>query len=216
MTIRQFIGLAAVGLMATACQPDSFRLNGIVHGINDGDTLFLTRDFRSGTPQDTLVVSNGKFAIHSRTDSTSICMIYQKDHPETNAIFFVEPEEITVELSTEYGKSRVSGSKVNNEFQAMSDNVLSYSTQINKLTEQAYQEGLTPEQQVTLIAETERLYSEMMLTIVTTAERNIDNELGFFIVTNYQDEDHFPLEKRQELIAKMPAAMQLRAREELK
>lgn len=211
MTFRHLIGLAAVGLMTTACQPVSFRLNGIVHGINDGDTLLLTSDFHNGTPEDTLIVKNGKFGMLQKTDSTRISMIYLKGHPETNAIFFIEPEDVTVELSTEYGKSRVSGSRVNNEFQSMSDKVLAYSEQISKLTEQAYTEGLTPEQQVTLISETERLTSEMMLTIVTTAERNIDNELGYFIVVNYQDEEYFPMEKKKELIARMPPHLQQRA-----
>lgn len=207
------LGLVTAGIIATGCQPDFYRINGIAQEISDGDTLLLSTDFRHATPSDTIIVNNGHFIYQAHTDSTRISMIYLKHAPQICTIFFAEPnEDITIELTQDPKRCRVSGSVVNNAYQLMADKIQTYNEQISKTIEQAYAKPqLTIRQQKALLAEVKRLDTAIQQTIIETAEQNLDNELGLFLINNYINPEMLPDDRREELINMMPTHMRQRA-----
>ena len=203
------LGLAAVAMLATSCQQNSYRIRGEVKDIPDGDTLFLTQDLNDGTPTDTIIVKRGKFSISGPVDSTYLCMVYWKNNPEASVSFFIEPGNIHINMNSRPGFSRVSGTQINNEWQNMNDTLIFMGNQMQDIATKAYTEGMAPEEQEAAQAKIAELSMLMNGKIISTLEKNIDNELGFFLLTNFQDEA-LGNAKRRELISKMPEAMRQR------
>ena len=192
-----------------ACQSNSYKISGSVEGMNDGDTLFLTRDLQTGLPSDTLLVSEGKFSFSGVADSTMLCMVYSAANNEINAPFFIEPGNITIHLSQQPGASTVGGTMCNNEWQQMNDSVMSIGREINRIAEHIYGSNLPEDEQQQGMQQMEQLNKRFVNCVVRFAERNADNEFGYFLLTYYPDEviDH-PTRKR--LIEKLPAALRQR------
>lgn len=188
MQTRQLIGLAAATLLLASCQSDIFRINGIAKEYADGDTLLLTigDDGQPSNPTVPIVVEKGKFRLKQRTDTTIFCSLRSSHQPQCNVTFFMEPgEKVRVELGAEPGTSRISGSRINNEWQKLCSLAEDYGRTLCETAGQAGSDSLT-------IADaynrTSRLYSEMNEAIRQTATRNSDNALGLFLSTHYLGE----------------------------
>ncbi len=193
----------------TACQSNGYKVAGDVKGLSDGDTLFLTRDLTTGIPSDTILIDNGKFSISGETDSTALCMVYSAKKNEINAPFFLEPGTITIHLSDQSGSSRVSGTTCNDEWQELNDSVMVIGKEINRIAEHIYANNLPQEEQQKGMEQIEKLNKRFSACVVKTAEKNIDNEFGYFLLT-YYPEDLIDNETRSRLIGSLPAEMQKR------
>jgi len=198
------VALAAFAL--AACQSNQYKIQGSGSGLSEGDTLYLTSDLAMGVPSDTIVVKDGKFELTGETDSTYLCVIYSQ--AQNSATFFLEPGTIKIDFVGD-GKSKVSGTKVNDAFQQMNDSVMGYNDRMEKIASVFSNDSITEEQQQSAMAEMKKVETEMSNFIMATTEKNLDNELGYFLITNYQD-DNFTLEKKVALIDKLPAKMQQR------
>lgn len=85
------IGLMAAGSMLAACQSDGYRIKGEAQILNDGDTLFVTDDFFTGTPIDTLIVKDGKFETEGDyAGETRLCFVYSP-----NPRVFTQPSSLS-------------------------------------------------------------------------------------------------------------------------
>jgi hypothetical protein len=97
--------------------------------------------------------------------------------------FFTEPGVTTIELNSEPGTSRVSGTKLNNEWQQLSDSIAIMGNQIAKLLRHPAADTTA---QKALANRVDSLHRRMSDCILHTAQRNKDNPLGKYINENYK------------------------------
>ena len=203
--------LFSVALL-TSCQSNSYKISGSVsssEGLADGDTLFVTKDLQTGIPSDTLIIEDGKFKLSGETDSTALCMIYSAKCNEINAAFFMEPGTIDIQLTDQPGGSRVGGTTCNNQWQTLNDSVMSIGKEINRIAEHIYGNNLSQEEQQKGMEQIEKLNKRFAELVVKTAEKNIDNEFGYFLLT-YYPEELIDNNTRAKLIKELPAEMRQR------
>ena len=203
--------LFSVALL-TSCQSNSYKISGSVsssEGLADGDTLFVTKDLQTGIPSDTLIIEDGKFKLSGETDSTALCMIYSAKRNEINAAFFMEPGTIDIQLTDQPGGSRVGGTTCNNQWQTLNDSVMSIGKEINRIAEHIYGNNLSQEEQQKGMEQIEKLNKRFAELVVKTAEKNIDNEFGYFLLT-YYPEELIDNNTRAKLIKELPAEMHQR------
>ena len=178
MKSEKFVGLVLAAVVFAACQSDTYYMKGEAHGFADGTELYLAEAVGERHVVDTLAVQNGRFAYSAPADGRLLCLI-PAGAAEPALHFFACPGNVYVELTTEVGRSRVSGTKVNNEWQALCDTVAKYDHEIRSLFET---DSLHPRK---IHAGTERLYTTLTRRITETALRNKDNALGRFISSHY-------------------------------
>ena len=203
--------LFSVALL-TSCQSNSYKISGSVsssEGLADGDTLFVTKDLQTGIPSDTLIIEDGKFKLSGETDSTALCMIYSAKRNEINAAFFMEPGTIDIQLTDQPGGSRVGGTTCNNQWQTLNDSVMSIGKEINRIAEHIYGNNLSQEEQQKGMEKIDKLNKRFAELVVKTAEKNIDNEFGYFLLT-YYPEELIDNNTRAKLIKELPAEMRQR------
>ena len=209
MTIKSIFFLTAAGIMLAACQSKTYKISGTAEGMADGDTLYITSDMQNGTPQDTIIVKDGRFAYEGKSDSIHLAMIYSAARNEINAPFFMEPGQITITLSDVPGTSRVGGTNCNDQWQILNDSVMEIGKEINRIAEHIYGNNVSMEQQQEGMATIEKLNQRFSAFIVRTTEKNIKNEFGYFLLT-YYPEELIDNETRARLIEELPDEMRNR------
>ena len=202
--------LCSAALLAlSACHSSSYKISGTAEGLDDGDTLFITNDLQTGIPSDTLILHDGKFTLSGETDSTSLCMIYSSRRNELNAPFFIEPGTIRIDIKDTPGASRVGGTTCNDHWQQLNDSVMVIGKEINRIAEHIYGGNLSENEQQKSMEQIEKLNSRFAALVVKTAEKNIKNEFGYFLLT-YYPEELIDNQTRARLIQQLPSDMQQR------
>jgi thiol-disulfide isomerase/thioredoxin len=136
-------------------------------------------------------------------------MIYSAKRNEINAAFFMEPGTIDIQLTDQPGGSRVGGTTCNNQWQTLNDSVMSIGKEINRIAEHIYGNNLSQEEQQKGMEQIEKLNKRFAELVVKTAEKNIDNEFGYFLLT-YYPEELIDNNTRAKLIKELPAEMRQR------
>ncbi len=209
MNIKSILILTAAGIMLAACQSNTYQIKGTVEDVQ-GDTLFLTTDLQQGTPRDTILVKDGQFELSGETDSTYFCMIYSKNEEALNIPLFIEPGTIKVLLSKTPGGSKVGGTAINDEWQRMSDSTMVIGKEINNIAEKVFaNEKATEAEQQAAMAKIEQLNQRHAKVVLDFTERNIKNELGYFLLTMFPEEV-IPNKDRLRLIKMMPDGLRQR------
>ena len=209
MNIKSFLTLTAVGCLLAACQSKSYQISGTAESLADGDTLYLTADMIDGVPSDTIFVENGQFSLKGETDSTRLVMIYSARRNEVNCPFFLEPGTITITLSDKPGEARVSGTGCNEQWQQLQDSVMVIGKEINRIAEHIYGNTVSEAEQQQGVAHIDQLNKRFANVVYKAAERNIDNEFGYFLLT-YYPEELIDNPSRMKLIEQLPAEMRQR------
>ena len=210
-TFKHLFAIIAVAAAFVGCQQNGYKIKGTAEGLSDGDTLLLVGAFAESEGGDTIIVKNGKFEYSGETDSVSLCAIYSLATPGVGTDFLLEPGTITIDLSTEAGKTRVGGTKANEGWQKMNEMVAEYGQQMQQLTSKLMNSTPDSAQQRAAYEQMARLEYEMGQKVVEMTEKNLDNELGYFMVMNYINDQVFPAEKRLELLDKLPEGYRQRA-----
>ena len=176
------IGLTALTLIVTACQSDLYTIRGEARQFADGTLLCLTTNLNNDTADcDTIRVTDGRFTYTATAADIHLCRLYAPTSPDASVLLFTEPGNIYVELSPLSGHSRVSGTKTNNEWQALCDTVAHYDRRLRTLVTTA-RDSLSPRATATQM---ERHYATLTQRIREAAERNKDNALGRFIIERF-------------------------------
>lgn len=204
---KTILGLAAMTLMMVACQSNSFKVNGVAEGFNDGDTLLFMEEI-GGDPSSTIIVKDGKFTLQGEVDSVTLCSVTAKDGV-SGAIFFREPGTINITLRSG-APSTVGGTPCNDGWQELNNAQTEFSEKTNKMVEQLYTEELDSAQQASLVEQVEAAHKELTDKIMATAEKNIKNELGLFILSSLAQNPDIDPDKIRQLIGMMPEALQQR------
>ena len=207
--IHLMAGWILAATMLVACHSNSFKINGTIDGAKDGDTLYISYDMAQGTPADSFFVKDGQFSYEGKTDTTRLSMIYSKKQVDINSAFFLESGEINIHLSNLPEKQKVSGTTVNDQWQLLVDSINLFSKSLNDLSAQLFSQAFTEEAQAKLQEQVIKTQARMSQCIMSFAERNISNELGYFLVNLY-DEEYISDGNRLKLIEKMPVKMSQR------
>ena len=183
MNIKSIVGLAVMGTTLIACQSNSFRIDGFARMLHEGDTIVLAADATPDTPMSVTQVHNGKFLFSGETDDIRLFTIYLKQKPKERLTFFLEASRITVELNHAPACSRVSGTVINNEWQALTDSIQQLSRGVMHLLRTPATDSAG---QVTYVHAIDSLHRRMSSCILHTAKRNEANALGRYIRDHYQ------------------------------
>ena len=175
------IGLTALTLIVTACQSDLYTIKGEARQFADGTLLCLTTNLNNDTADcDTIRVTDGRFTYTATAADIHLCRLYAPTSPDASVLLFTEPGNIYVELSPQPGHSRVSGTKTNNQWQALCDTVAHYDRRIRNLI--TARDSISPQETAATL---ERHYATLTQRIREAAERNKDNALGRFIIEQF-------------------------------
>ena len=206
---KLFVGICAMALVMAACQQsDGFKVEGIADGFNEGDTLYFYDEMGSEQPSDTIVVRDGKFALEGPVDSVKLCSVVAADG-SAGAIFFKEKGDIAIVLSRN-NPPKVSGTKANNAWQEVSDLQTEYSAKFESLTTPLYRDELDETQRQQIIASYQAVEREMVEKILDVADANLDNALGYFVLTSMADSEVLTPDRLKDMIGRMPAEYQQR------
>lgn len=217
--LLSFTALTTASIMLAACQSKSYKVKGEADMLQDGDTLFLTTDFFTGTPIDTIIVENGKFTIEGTADSTCFCMLYSSKQVTVNIPFFIEPGNINLRISDNPLDRRASGTSTNNKWQELNDSSMNIARQVNMIAAYIENNNLSDEEQKEQMLEYKKLFRQFQNLVIDYARKNTDNEFGYFLLTYYDtmsDTDmHYKdgiidVDTKLELINKLPREMQKR------
>lgn len=207
--MKKLLILTVLTGVLAACQQNSYKIVGTAEGYADGDTLYLRKGLNTLQMVDTIVVKDGQFNTEGIADSTYFCELLFQDTQNSLLTFFIEPGTINVSLSKTEGESRVSGTNVNDEWQMLMDTINASDLKMRQIIGMMGGEEASEQQQTVIMQELQQLYIEISQAYIATAEKNIDNELGYFIVMNFLGND-FTTDKRLELLEKMPEKMKQR------
>ncbi len=208
--MRHLLLLAGMAIGLTACQQNAYKIVGSTQGYNDGDTILLVNT--SMEPTDTLIIKEGKFELSGKVDSVVMAIAYPQKNQDDAVLFFIEPGTVKISLTGNSKTSKVGGTKANDGLQALTDKSIAFEEQMEQLTMLSYDSTLTDEKRLQINEEYTRIQMEMPQMFIDAAEQNIDNEFGFFVVTNLAPT--MAADKVQELISKMPS--QFRERKAVK
>lgn len=202
---------AMVGLMMTACQSHSFRIEGTAKGLHDGDTVWLSRNFEAAAPSDTLIVSGGKFVLEGTTDSISIAQVFALADSTSfySSVFFIEPGTIHITFTNKEMIGKVGGTETNDRLQKLTDTLKSIEDKITAITQNTGKELKAPSGNPQTEMRREQLMRKYAETLRKAALNNADNELGYLLLLT-SSEEMINNKQRMEIISKMPAKMRKR------
>ncbi len=214
--MRKCIVVAIVSLFGLlfSCQPkqgSNYTLSGSVADMSDGDTLYLLSGLSESTRFDTLFVSHGRFHTEGFVEEPSLCFLYSARSQSIISPFFLEPGVIDIDYSSPSGGGSVSGTVMNDALQALNDSVVGYGSEMNAVMTSMHSDSPTKDQQQAALLRLDTLSLRKNQYLYLAAEQNITNELGYAILT-YFDDDSFSREQRQSLISQLPASMRSRPR----
>ena len=198
--------ILALLTLASCHKSLEYQIHGTLDSLPQIKELYLISDMENGIPFDTIKVKGNKFDYTGTTDSITICFIGNLNDSVTLMPFFLEEGAIHLVISKDQHKCEVSGTPLNNEWQKLNaegykymDEALGFIANLNENSSKedslaAHEKALVP------IGKLASLYYQ-------TAEKNIDNELGYFLVVTpaYLDENQV-----MTLINKMPKSMRAR------
>ena len=185
MNIKNLFRLVVAGLVLCSCQSDVYQITGCAPQLQDGDTITLAFE---DPPQKVLgeaYVTDGVFKFAGTTDTTLFCRAYLNSDQLTSVSFFLEPGAITIELNRHPKPSRVSGTVLNNQWQALNDTIQKLGVQLIRLA-QSSTHTPPPMPRPLLQQRIDSLHRRLSDCITETAERNNDNVLGKYIHENYK------------------------------
>jgi thiol-disulfide isomerase/thioredoxin len=155
-------------------------------------------------------VKNGKFTIEGeKVDSVGMSSIVASDG-SAGALFFKENGNIDVTISRNK-PPKVGGTKSNKGWQKINELQEEYGKKFEALENSLYLDGVDAAQREKIQKEYEALEQEMLVKFVDTAEDNIGNEMGYFIVTSMAGSKALPAERLRGLVDKMPQEFRQRA-----
>jgi len=174
---KLFYGLAAAGIMLCSCQSDRYQINGFARQLEQGDTICIVLE---NEPE----LDQGKFYMTGTTETSRFCKAYLNRMKDCNASFLLEPGTIALELNLPPKPSRVSGTRLNNQWQQLNDSIQRMGTELIKLatTKSLCDEAMHRSKLQTI----DSLHRRMSACIENTARRNADNPLGQYIKENYK------------------------------
>ncbi|MBQ9645426.1 MAG: AhpC/TSA family protein [Prevotella sp.] len=204
--MKKVLMLTFAAIALVSCQHNSYKILGTAEGYQDGDTLLMS-DI-DATPTDTIIVNKGKFKLKGKADSVELGIIFAQKNPDDAVLFFKEPGTILLTLTGDPATSHVGGTAANDGMQELTTQANNYEAQILKLSEAFIDTMLNDAKRQAIVNEYTKIQKELTHLFYRAAEKNIDNEFGFFAITNLVP--NMEPSKVRSLIEKMPERFRCR------
>ena len=202
------IALLFLALLTLASCNKSFeyQIQGTLDNLPEVKELYLISDMATGTPFDTIKVKDSKFDYAGKADSVTFCFLGNLNDSITLIPIFLEEGTIKIVVSSDPKKLKVSGTQLNDKLQKLNEAGFKYQDEIQSILS-TVNDSTSEEEKASLEAKAMESMKTLATIYYQTAEKNIDNELGYFLVTNpaFLHEDQV-----MTLISKMPASMRKR------
>lgn len=187
-----------------ACQSNNYKISGNAKDLKDGDIVYFNT-IESAEPKDSAVVKNGKFELSGTASETpTFGIVYVKDNEAIAKPLFYEAGNISITLSTNPLQSKVYGTFCNNKLQEMTDSTNRIAIRIEQIVQYVHDNNLTAEEQAAEVAKASEMEKDLNKYVAELADKNIDNEFGYFLVTYYPS-DIFTPQGHLALLNKLPA-----------
>lgn len=191
MRVYSIIGLATISALLIGCQSNSFKIKGHIAGLSEGDTLILINDVNSVNSdrphgEKIAIDKNGNFEYKGTADSTERCVLYNAKGNYNYYDFFREPgTSLNMSLYSEsvHGNNcnSIKGSKLNDALTAIAHSVDKIQKEIVHLSNGYPINRLGTKEQNRI-----KLLEQRMRTIIIHGiNDNIQNELGYYLLTSY-------------------------------
>ena len=167
--------------------------------------LLLVTDLDKGIPFDTVKVESGKFSYNGETDSTVVCFIGNLNDSLMMMPIILEEGTITVFLSRTPTEARIGGTPLNEEFQRINEAGYKFQKDMEEI--KAYADSMaapTDSQKAEIERRAMNTYNGFTELYYKSAEKNIDNELGFLLVVSNINGGFLSEDQMLTLINKMP------------
>lgn len=122
-----FLVLASIAFLGESCQhTPGYKITGIIHGLQDGDTIKLARmENRKEIIMQQTLLKNGRFTFSGRKDTAAICYIsYPKDQSDATVGLILENADITLEFTVGTKDIMIKGSPVTEAWMKNYDEIL--------------------------------------------------------------------------------------------
>lgn len=198
--------ILALLTLASCHKPFEYQIHGTLDSLPEVKELYLITDMENGIPFDTVKVKDSKFDYAGKADSVTFCFIGNLNDSISLIPIFLEEGTINIKISKDPAKLIITGPPLNDEMQKLNEAGFKYQKEIQDFISGINEESTDEEK-----ADVERKAMDAMAKLskiyYQTAEKNIDNELGYFLVTNpaFLQEDQV-----MALINKMPKSMRKR------
>ncbi len=173
-------------------QPDNvFKLTVLTKGLNQGDTVFLKQHpeyigMDETSRLDTLIVNNDKALFSGLAMETPVpAELYSpKDTLHYQAIFFIEPGNIKVDLS-QADDSKVSGTETNDNLQAFNDRLAPIVSSLEAIQQEVYANDGSWDDIQNSKRKMDDQFRALRKCIKDEINNNINNELGIYVLLRY-------------------------------
>ena len=208
MKTKALLMMAFAMAIVSSCQSSfNYKIEGKTKELPQVTQLFLVSDMENGIPFDTITINNGQFSYENTADSVTFCFIGNLEDSVPMLPLFLEEGVINVVMAKDHTQAIVKGTPLNDELQKLNETGFKIQEEISQLLDSF--ENQSDEKKKLLEEKSKEGLKKLTDLFYKTAEKNIDNELGFFLVS-------YPtlLNEEQELILinKMPTKMRQRER----
>ena len=200
-----FIALACV-LLAACGGSNSYKINGVVAGIEDGTVMTLsTLGYSDLLPVDSAVVKNGKFMLKGETDTTEMAVItFELAGSVSGCQFFLEKGNIDLEIDAIDGNQHIAGTPNNDAFQSFFDDTQAISDEADELEDKIRVTIASQGDCTDLYKQMGELQDRFKEVLYKSIEDNADKLYGYHqLIDNYT---MFEPEEAAQLIEKLSPA----------
>ena len=213
MKFHSLLWLLLVLLSVVACKEqesqvisdEGFVVIGTTDSILNNANLSMMMDGKD-EPIATIQVKDNQFMYEGSAEKLTIfqvCRSLAQSDPATQMFFAQDGDTVRIYLSSQLGKSHVTGTTVNDDFQMTIDSAMCLNQRLVKVFDR-YGDKPTMAQQKEMERIVEEEKNHLTELYYKVAEKHVNNEFGFFIITN--PIFAFTDEQRMTLIKKMPQA----------
>ena len=186
-----------------------FTIEGTAEEFADGTKLLLTNG--DGFPIDSFTVTGHHFSYKGQSAGVQQYVIYEVGNELNSVEFFTEEGTICIELNKKPGTSRISGTVANDAWQELNDVTWPYYEKMQQIEDSiSGNEELSDAAQWSMTERYYQLFSVINKKVIEAAEKNADNELGYFLVVGYKADNEEVNDQMRNIIAKMPDAFRQR------
>ena len=197
----------AVAVLCSCTTSFNYNIEGETIDLPQITKLLLVSDMESGVPFDTLSVKDGRFSYEGTADSVTTCFIGNLEDSIPMLPFFIEEGTIKIVLGKDHKMAKTTGTPLNEELQKLNEAGFKFQDELTQLVD-SFKSEITEEQQKLLEKKSYEGMQKLSELFYKTAEKNINNELGYFLVAN---PTILSEEQEMVLINKLPAKTRKRA-----
>ena len=175
-------------LLSCSNPKETFRIDGYIDGISDGDTLIITSTPDCVMPGELArcVVKNNRFCIKGNAECVEPVYICSNTTDNSRCfLFFIEKGEL--KLFADSTGCRVVGTPLNNLYSSIKDTITLYVAGLEEIEHHYYSKELDEQQLACLSARGLMLQERLVNYLRNVTRENIHTPLGLYLLVVYNE-----------------------------